>query len=92
MEGSSFQKRKRILGDLMNVHCVYRCDSWTIKKAECQRTDAFQLWYWKRLMSVPWTPGEGNGNLLQHSCLGNLMDRGTWWATVHGNANESDTS
>ena len=29
-------------------------------------------------------PGAGNGNLLQYSCLGNSMDRGTWWATVHG--------
>ena len=30
------------------------------------------------------SPGEGNGNQLQYSCLGNLMDRGAWWATVHG--------
>ena len=65
MEGSSLQKRKRILGDLMNVHCVYRCDSWTIKKAECQRTDAFQLWYWKRLMSVPWTLRRSNQSILR---------------------------
>ena len=35
-------------------------------------------------------PGEGNGNLLQYSCLGNPMDRGPWWATVHGVAKESD--
>ena len=37
--------------------------------------------------SVPWSgrsPGEGNGNPLQSSCLGNAMNRGTWWATVHG--------
>ena len=33
--------------------------------------------------------GEGNGNPLQYSCLGNLMDRGTWWATVHGVTEES---
>ena len=65
MEGSSLQKRKRILGDLMNVHCVYRCDSWTIKKAECQRTDAFQLWYWKRLKSVPWTLRRSNQSILR---------------------------
>ena len=32
------------------------------------------------------SPGEGNGNPLQYSCLGNLMDRGAWWATVHGAA------
>ena len=35
-------------------------------------------------------PGEGNDNPLQHSCLGNPVDRGTWWATVHGVAKESD--
>ena len=36
------------------------------------------------------SPGEGNGNPLQYSCLGNPMDRGAWWATVHGVAEESD--
>ena len=36
--------------------------------------------------------GEGNGNPLQYSCLGNLMDRGAWWATVHGVAKELDTT
>ena len=34
---------------------VCGCDSWTIKKAECQRIDAFELWYWRRLLRVPWT-------------------------------------
>ena len=37
-------------------------------------------------------PGEGNGNPLQYSCLGNPMDRGTWLATVHGVSEESDTT
>ena len=37
-------------------------------------------------------PGEGNGNPLQYSCLGNVMDRGAWWATVHGVTKESDTT
>ena len=37
------------------------------------------------------SPGEGNGNPLQYSCLGNPMDRGAWWATVHGVTKESDT-
>ena len=36
------------------------------------------------------SPGEGNGNPLQYSCLGNPMDRGGWWATVHGVTKESD--
>ena len=34
---------------------MYGCESWTIKKAECKRTDAFELWCWKRLLRVPWT-------------------------------------
>ena len=34
---------------------TYGCESWTIKKAECQRTDAFELWFWRRLLGVPWT-------------------------------------
>ena len=38
------------------------------------------------------SPGEGNGNPLQDSCLGNPMDRGAWWATVHGVTKESDTT
>ena len=34
---------------------IYGCESWTIKKAECQRTDVFELWCWRRLMRFPWT-------------------------------------
>ena len=34
---------------------LYGCESWTTKKAECQRIDAFELWYWRRLLRVPWT-------------------------------------
>ena len=34
---------------------MYACESWTIKKAECRRTDAFELWCWRRLLRVPWT-------------------------------------
>ena len=33
---------------------MYRCESWTIKKADCQRIDAFGLWYWRRLLRAPW--------------------------------------
>ena len=43
---------------------VCRCESWTIKKAECQRVDAFQLWYWRRLYRVPWTPRRSNQSIL----------------------------
>ena len=39
---------------------MYSCESWTIKKTECQRTDAFELWCWRRLLKVPWTVRRSN--------------------------------
>ena len=39
---------------------MYRCESWITKKAEHQRIDAFELWYWRRLLSVPWTARKSN--------------------------------
>ena len=44
---------------------TYRCESWTIKKAECQRTDAFDLWCWRRLLRVPWTARRSNQSILE---------------------------
>ena len=43
----------------------YGCESWTIKKAECQRIDAFELWCWRRLLRVPWTARRSNQSLLR---------------------------
>ena len=43
---------------------MYGCESWTIKKAECQRTDAFELWCWRRLLRVPWTARRCNQSVL----------------------------
>ena len=44
---------------------VYRCESRTIKKAECQRIDAFELWCWRRLLRVPWTARRSNQSILK---------------------------
>ena len=44
---------------------MYGCESWTIKKAECQRIDAFELWYWRRLLTVPWTTRKLNQSILK---------------------------
>ena len=44
---------------------TYGCESWTIKKAEHRRIDAFELWYWKRLLSVPWTARRSNQSILK---------------------------
>ena len=44
---------------------MYGCESWTLKKAECQRTDAFELWCWRRLLRVPWTARRSNQSILK---------------------------
>ena len=70
---------------------MYRYESWTIKKAECWRTDAFKLWCWKRFLRVPWTARRSNQSILKeispdyslegmvlklkHQYLGHLMQR-----------------
>ena len=46
---------------------MYGCESWTIKKAECQRIDAFELWCWRRLLRVPWTARRSNQSILKIS-------------------------
>ena len=44
---------------------MYGCDSWTVKKAECRRIDAFELWCWRRLLRVPWTARRSNQSILK---------------------------
>ena len=44
---------------------MYGCESWTVKKAECQRIDAFELWCWRRLLQVPWTATRSNQSILK---------------------------
>ena len=44
---------------------MYGCESWTVKKAEHRRTDAFELWYWRRLLRVPWTARRSNQSILK---------------------------
>ena len=70
---------------------MYGCESWTIKKAECQRIDAFELWCWRRLLRIPWTARRSNQSILKETspecsleelmlklklqCFGHLMIR-----------------
>ena len=70
---------------------MYGCESWTVKKAECRRTDAFELWCWRRLLRVPWTARRSNQSIvkdispgislegmilkLKLHCFGHLMRR-----------------
>ena len=44
---------------------MYECESWTIKKAECRRIDAFELWCWRRLLRIPWTARRSNQSILK---------------------------
>ena len=46
-------------------HRLDGCESWTVKKAECQRIDAFELWYWRRLLRVPWASRRSNQSILK---------------------------
>ena len=57
---------------------MYGCESWTIKKVECKRTDAFELWCWRRLLRVPWTVRRSNQSILkglnpEHSLEGLML-------------------
>ena len=49
---------------------MYGCESWTVKKAEHRRTDAFELWCWRRLLRVPWTARMSNQSILNEICAG----------------------
>ena len=49
---------------------MYGCESWTMKKAECQRIDAFELCCWRRLLRVPWTARRSNQSILKEMCQG----------------------
>ena len=49
---------------------MYGCESWTVKKAECERIDAFELWCWRRFLRVPWTARSSNQSILKEISLG----------------------
>ena len=53
---------------------MYECKSWTIKKAECRRTDAFELWCWRRLLRVPWTARRSNQSILKEISPGYSLE------------------
>ena len=55
----------RLVKDMVFPAVIYGCESWTVKKAECQKIDAFELWCWRRLMRVPWTARRSNQSILK---------------------------
>ena len=56
---------------------MYGCESWTVKKAECQRIDAFELWCWRRLLRVPWTARKSTESILKEISPGCSLERMT---------------
>ena len=61
----SFLKKVHIVKAMVFPVVIYRCESWAIKKAECRRIDAFELWCWRRLLRVPWTARRSNQSILK---------------------------
>ena len=55
----------RLVKSMVFPVVMYGCESWTVKKAECQRNDAFELWCWRRLSRVPWTARRSNQSILK---------------------------
>ena len=58
-------KKVRLVKAMVFPVVMYGCESWTVKKAECRRIDAFKLWCWKRLLRVPWTARRSNQSILK---------------------------
>ena len=61
--------RVRLVKAMVFPVVMYRCESWTVKKAECQRIDAFELWCWRRLLRVPWIARRSNQPILKEISL-----------------------
>ena len=61
----SMSTKVRVVKAMVFPVVMYGCESWTIKKAEPQRIDAFERWYWRRLLSVPWTERRCNQSILK---------------------------
>ena len=62
---TTLQTEVRLVKAMVFAVVTYRCESWTIKKAERRRIDAFELWCWKRLLRVPWTARRSNQSILK---------------------------
>ena len=63
--GITLPTKVHLVKDMVFPVVMYGCESWTVKKAECQRIDIFELWYWRRLLRVPWTARTSNQSILK---------------------------
>ena len=71
----SLPTKVRLVKAMVFPVVVYGCESWTIKTAESWRTDAFELWFWRRLLRVPWTARRSNQSILKEINPGCLLER-----------------
>ena len=62
---STLLKKVHLVKAMVFPVVMYGCESWTIRKAECWRVDAFELWYWRRLLRVPWNARRSNQSVLK---------------------------
>ena len=65
MRDITFPTKVHLVKAMVFPAVMYRCESWTIKKVECQRIDAFKLWYWRRPLRVSWTARTSNQSILK---------------------------
>ena len=66
----TLSRKVRLVQAMVFPVVMYGCESWTIKKAECRKIDAFELWYWRRLLRVPWTARRSNKSVLKETSPG----------------------
>ena len=71
---STLPTKFRLAKAMVFLVVMYGCDSWTIKKAEHRRTDAIELWCWRRLLKVPWIARRSNQSILKEISLENSME------------------
>ena len=71
----SLPTKVRLVNAIVFPVAMYGCESWTIKKAECRRIDAFELWCWRRLLRVPWTARRSNQSILKEIIPGYSLER-----------------
>ena len=63
--GITLPTKVRLVKAMVFPVVMYGCENWTVKKAECRRIDGFELWYWRRLLRVPWTARRSNLSILK---------------------------
>ena len=67
-------KKVRLVKAMVFPVVMYGCESWTVKKAECRRIDAFELWCWRRLLRVPWAARRSNQSILKEISPGSSLE------------------